>query len=63
LFQHGLGTRQRRLVRLRLNLKRPRIDPVERIAGLDLGALAEQALDDDSGDARTDFGDARRRDA
>ena len=54
--------RQRRLGRLHFDLERPRIDPVERIAGLDLAALAEQALDDDAGDARAHIGNARRRD-
>ena len=59
----ALALRQRRLGRLHLDLERPRIDPVERIAGLDLAALAEQALDDDTGHARAHFGDPRRRDA
>ena len=63
LIERGLGARQRRLGRLHLDLERPRIDPVERIAGLDLAALAEQALDHDAGHARAHFGHARRRDA
>ena len=39
-----------------------RIDPVQRIAGLHLGALLEQALDDDAGDARANFRNPGRRD-
>ena len=62
-IERGLGLGERRLVRLHLDLERPRIDPVERIAGLDLAALIEQALDHDAGDARPHLGDARRRDA
>ena len=63
LFERGLRPRQRRFVRLQFHVKRPRIDPVERIAGPDFAALAERALDDDAGDARTHVGHARRRDA
>ncbi len=56
----GLG--QRRLAGLHFDLERPRIDPVERIAGLDLAALVEQALDDDAGNPRAHVGDPGRRD-
>ena len=63
LLERGLGLGQRGLVRLHLDLERPRIDPVQRIAGLHLAALAEQALDHDAGDARAHVGNARRRDA
>ena len=62
-FEHGFCARQRRFGRLHLDLKGPRIDPVERIAGLDLAALMERALDDDARDARANFGNPRRRDA
>ena len=54
--------RQCCLARLHFHFERPRIDPVERIAGLDLAALTEHALDHDAGDARTNLGHTRRRD-
>ena len=59
--RNGLG--ERRLAGLHFDFERPRIDPVERIAGLDLAALIEQALDDDAGNARTHVGNPGRRDA
>ena len=59
--RNGLG--ERRLAGLHFDLERPRIDPVERIAGLDLAALVEQALDDDAGNPRTHVGNPGRRDA
>ena len=62
-IEHGLGLGQRRLGGHHLDLERTRIDAVERIAGLHLAALPEQALDHDAGDARPHVGDARRRDA
>ena len=42
---------QRGLARLQFHLERLGVDPVQRIAGRHLGALLEQALDDDAGDA------------
>ncbi len=63
LIEHRLGARERGLIRLHLDLERPRIDAIQGIAGLHLGALMEQALDDDAGNARADFSDTRRRDA
>src|SRR6185437_2253087 len=49
------------LIGLHLDLERPRIDTVEGISLLDLAALAEQPLDDDAGNTRTNVGNADRR--
>jgi len=53
---------ERRLACLQLDFERFGVDPVERIAGRHFGSLPEQALDDDTGDARTHFGNPRWRD-
>ena len=53
---------QRGLARLQFDLERLGVDPVQRIAGLHLGSLLEQALDDDAGDARANFRNPGRRD-
>ena len=53
---------QRGLARLQFHLERLGIDPVQRIAGFHFGALLKQALDDDAGDARANFGNTGRRD-
>jgi len=63
LHQRGLGLGDRGVVGHHLDLERTRIDAVQRIAGLHLAALSEQALDHDAGDARPHVRDARRRDA
>jgi hypothetical protein len=63
LHQRGLGLGERSFVGHHLDLERARIDAVERVARLDLAALAEQALDHDAGHARPHVGDTRRRDA
>ena len=44
---------QRGFARLQLHLERLGVDSVQRIAGLHLGALLEQALDDDARNPRT----------
>ena len=46
---------QRSFARLQFHLERLGIDPVQRIAGLHLGALLEQALDDDARNPRTNI--------
>ena len=53
---------QRGFARLQFHLERLGVDPVQRIAGLHLGALLEQALDDDAGDARANFRNPGGRD-
>jgi hypothetical protein len=63
LLEYGIGLRQRRLSRLQFDFERSWINLIQRIAGLDLAALLEQALGDNAGDARTHLGNAQRRDA
>ena len=63
LHQGSLRLGERGLVGRHLDLERTRIDAVERIAGLHLAALPEQALDHDAGHARPHVGDPRRRNA
>ena len=53
---------QRGFARLQFHLERLGVDPVQRIAGLHFGALLEQALDDDTRDARTNFRNPGGRD-
>ena len=63
LIERGQRLVQRRFARLQFDLERLRIDAIQRIAGLHLAALLEQALDDDAGDARTNLRNPGRRDA
>ena len=53
---------QRGFARLQFHLERLGVDPVQRIAGLHLGALLEQTFDDDAGDARANFRNPGGRD-
>ena len=53
---------QRGFARLQFHLERLGVDPVQRIAGVHLGALLEQTFDDDAGDARANFRNPGGRD-
>ena len=63
LFEHGLRLGERGFARLQFDLEGGGIDAIEHVAGIDVGALLEGALDHDAGHAGADLGDAGRRDA
>ena len=59
LRQVGLGARDRRLDRRDLALQRRRVDLEQQLAGLDVAAFDEHALQQDARHARAHLGDAR----
>jgi hypothetical protein len=63
LRQVGLGARDLRLDRGDLALQRRRVDLEQQLAGLDVAAFDEDALEQDARNARAHLGDARRLEA
>ena len=63
LIVHGLRLGERGFGRRELDFELHRVDAIEHIAGLDVGALRERSLQDNSCDACAYLGNTGRRDA